>query len=126
MQHIVSILSIQDVTHDVRAYRLEKPPEYRFVPGQATDVAMNKEGWREEKHHKTPGDIIYHEELDTILGNRWFLRDKGAGCQWRVQSRPPRLMALTWTGHFVCSPVRGLMGITAFSVEARLGSSLAI
>lgn len=68
MQHIVSILSIQDVTHDVRAYRLEKPPGYRFVPGQATDVAINKEGWREEKHHKTPGDIIYHEELDTILG----------------------------------------------------------
>ena len=67
-QHIVSILSIQDVTHDVRAYRLEKPPGYRFVPGQATDVAINKEGWREERHHKTPGDIIYHEELDTILG----------------------------------------------------------
>ena len=49
-QHIVSILSIQDVTHDVRAYRLEKPAGYRFVPGQATDVAINKDGWREEKH----------------------------------------------------------------------------
>ena len=42
------------------------------------------------------------------------------------QSKPPRLMALTWAGHFVCSPVLGLIGITAFSVEARLGSSLAI
>jgi ferredoxin-NADP reductase len=49
-QHIVSILSIQNVTHDVRAYRLEKPAGYRFTPGQATDVAINKDGWREEKH----------------------------------------------------------------------------
>ena len=49
-QHIVSILAIQDVTHDVRVYRLEKPAGYSFVPGQATDVAINKEGWREEKH----------------------------------------------------------------------------
>jgi hypothetical protein len=48
-QHIVKILSVQNVTHDVRAYRIEKPSGYRFGPGQATDVSINKEGWREEK-----------------------------------------------------------------------------
>lgn len=48
-QHIVKILSVQDVTHDVRAYRIEKPSGYRFGPGQATDVSINKEGWRGEK-----------------------------------------------------------------------------
>ncbi len=48
-QHIVKILSIHDVTHNVRAYRIEKPSGYRFGPGQATDVSINKEGWREEK-----------------------------------------------------------------------------
>ncbi|HXB45942.1 MAG TPA: FAD-binding oxidoreductase [Puia sp.] len=46
--HIVKILSIQDVTHDVRCYRVEKPEGYQFVPGQATDVCINKEGWKEE------------------------------------------------------------------------------
>lgn len=48
-QHIVKILSVQNVTHDVRVYRIEKPSGYHFKPGQATDVSINKEGWQEEK-----------------------------------------------------------------------------
>ena len=48
-EHVVKILSVQHVTHDVRAYRIEKPAGYHFVPGQATDVSINLEGWREEK-----------------------------------------------------------------------------
>ena len=48
-EHVVKILEVHNVTHDVRAYRIEKPNGYRFVPGQATDVSINKEGWRDEK-----------------------------------------------------------------------------
>jgi ferredoxin-NADP reductase len=48
-EHIVKILSIQPVTHNVRSYRIEKPAGYSFHPGQATEVSINKEGWREEK-----------------------------------------------------------------------------
>jgi hypothetical protein len=48
-QHIVKILSVHPVTHDVRAYRIEKPSGYHFEPGQATDVSINKEGLQEEK-----------------------------------------------------------------------------
>lgn len=48
-EHVVKILSIQDVTHDVRAYRVEKPEGYRFIPGQATEVAIDKDGWREQR-----------------------------------------------------------------------------
>jgi len=47
--HIVKILSVQNVTHDVRCYQVEKPDGYQFVPGQATDVCINKEKWKEEK-----------------------------------------------------------------------------
>lgn len=49
MEHIVKILSTQDITHDVRAYRLEKPAGYGFEPGQATELSINKEGWENEK-----------------------------------------------------------------------------
>jgi ferredoxin-NADP reductase len=49
MDHIVKILSITPITHDVRAYRLEKPPGYVFGPGQATDVSINKERRKDEK-----------------------------------------------------------------------------
>lgn len=49
MEHMLKIISIAQVTHDVRCIRLEKPEGYQFIPGQATDVAINKEGWTDEK-----------------------------------------------------------------------------
>jgi ferredoxin-NADP reductase len=48
-QHIVTIQSIQRVTHNVKQYRLDKPAGYRFEPGQATEVSINKEGWEKKK-----------------------------------------------------------------------------
>ena len=41
MEHVVKILSLRQVTHDVRSIRFEKPAGYQFVPGQATDVSVN-------------------------------------------------------------------------------------
>ena len=49
----VKILHTEPVTHDVRRYRVEKPDGFSFEPGQATDVAFDKEGWR-----KGPGVFI--------------------------------------------------------------------
>src|SRR5450432_4274439 len=42
MNHIVKIISIQPVTHDVKCFRLEKPMGYEYLPGHATDVSINK------------------------------------------------------------------------------------
>src|SRR5687768_2064625 len=47
--HIVKIKSIGKVTHDVVRIELEKPDKYTFTPGQATEVAINKENWKEER-----------------------------------------------------------------------------
>jgi len=47
--HIVKIKSIEPVTHDVRRITVEKPGSYNFIPGQATDVSVNKPGWKDEK-----------------------------------------------------------------------------
>lgn len=49
MDHIVKIKSIHRVTHDVRSYQLVKPEGYKFEPGQATEVSVNKPEWKEEK-----------------------------------------------------------------------------
>jgi ferredoxin-NADP reductase len=46
----VKILDIADVTHNVRRYTLERPADYGFAPGQATEVSLDEEGWREKKH----------------------------------------------------------------------------
>jgi ferredoxin-NADP reductase len=48
-EHIVKILSIEPVTHDVRRYKIEKPFNYSFIPGQATEVAINKQDWKNER-----------------------------------------------------------------------------
>src|ERR1700755_536056 len=43
------IIETKAVAANVKSFRLEKPAGYQFVPGQATDVSINKDGWREEK-----------------------------------------------------------------------------
>lgn len=48
MSHTLKIQDIQNVTHDVRQIRLEKPQGYTFTPGQATEVSVDREGWRDE------------------------------------------------------------------------------
>jgi ferredoxin-NADP reductase len=48
-EHVVQIKSIGHVTHDVLSIKTEKPGNYEFVPGQATEVAINKDGWKEER-----------------------------------------------------------------------------
>lgn len=47
--HIVKINAIQDVTHDVKRFSIEKPAGYQFIPGQATEVSVNKPGWEDER-----------------------------------------------------------------------------
>lgn len=49
MVHKVRILEAENVTHNVRRFRFERPSGYVFVPGQATDVAIDRDGWREKK-----------------------------------------------------------------------------
>ncbi len=48
-EHIVRILNIEQVTHDVKTFRIEKPDGYSFIPGQATEVSINTTGLRDEK-----------------------------------------------------------------------------
>ncbi|TAM96556.1 MAG: flavodoxin reductase [Chitinophagaceae bacterium] len=48
-QHIVKILSAEMVTHDVRRFKVEKPKGYKFVPGQATEICINRDKWKEER-----------------------------------------------------------------------------
>ena len=48
-QHIVKINSIKHITHDVLRIVTEKPQKHTFTPGQATEVSINKSGWKDEK-----------------------------------------------------------------------------
>jgi len=47
--YAVRILATSPVTHNVKRFEIERPPGYDFIPGQATEVSVNKPDWREEK-----------------------------------------------------------------------------
>lgn len=59
-KHIVKILETFYVTHDVTGFIVEKPEDYVFKPGQATEVSINKDAWVYKKRPFTftnlPGD----------------------------------------------------------------------
>jgi len=56
----VSVLDVEKITHDVLGIKIEKPSGYTFIPGQATEVAINDKDWIKEKRPFTftnlPGD----------------------------------------------------------------------
>jgi len=62
-QHIVKIKSVQHITHDVLQIVTEKPRQYKFTPGQATEVAINKKGWDNEKRPFTFTSLANNDYL---------------------------------------------------------------
>jgi ferredoxin-NADP reductase len=48
-EHIVKILDIKQVTHDVKRFQVEKPAGYSFIPGQATEASINTPELKNEK-----------------------------------------------------------------------------
>ena len=64
MQHTVKIKSITNITHDVLKIVTERPFQYTFIPGQATEVAINKDGWQNEKRPFTFTSLPENEYLE--------------------------------------------------------------
>ncbi|MBS0027870.1 FAD-binding oxidoreductase [Chitinophaga sp. 22321] len=65
--HIVKILAVTPVTHNVRQFTVEKPRGYTFVPGQATEVSVNKPGWEEERRPFTFTSLTAWEHLEFTI-----------------------------------------------------------
>lgn len=67
MSNIVKILEIESLTHDVKRFKVEKPKGYSFIPGQACEVAINQEGYREEKRPFTFTSLREEEHLEFVI-----------------------------------------------------------
>ena len=46
-EHVVKIIDVVQVTHDVKSFKVEKPSGYKYIPGQATEVSINRPGYTE-------------------------------------------------------------------------------
>lgn len=67
MAHTLKITDIEEVTHDVRKITFEKPEGFEFEPGQATEVAIDKEGWRDEKRPFTFTSLNDEDHLQFVI-----------------------------------------------------------
>jgi len=66
-KHIVKVLRTDFVTHNVKRFVLEKPAGYTFIPGQATDVAINKPGLETELRPFTLTSLNEWDHLEFII-----------------------------------------------------------
>ncbi len=48
-KHIVKIKSFNKIKHDVLQIVTEKPDQFKFTPGQATEISINKNSWANER-----------------------------------------------------------------------------
>lgn len=66
-EHIVKILEVEELTHDVRKIVTEKPDNYTFEPGQATEVAISRPGMEEERRPFTFTSLNDENHLEFII-----------------------------------------------------------
>lgn len=67
MGHKLAISRIENVTHDVRQFTFEKPEGFEFTPGQASEVGIDREGWRDAGHPFTFTSLPAWENLQFTI-----------------------------------------------------------
>ena len=66
-EYPVKVKSVHKVTHDVLKIVTEKPWNYKYIPGQATDIAINRSGWRKEKRPFTFTSVPEDDDLEFTI-----------------------------------------------------------
>jgi ferredoxin-NADP reductase len=64
---IVKVKSVENVTHDVLKIVTEKPENYLFISGQATEVSINKKDWKDKKRPFTFTCLPDDDYLEFII-----------------------------------------------------------
>ncbi|MCB0656999.1 MAG: hypothetical protein KDC57_12730 [Saprospiraceae bacterium] len=66
-EHLVTVKSVEFVTHDVLGIKVSKPAGYNFIPGQATEIAINKPGWRDARRPFTFTNLPEEDHLEFTI-----------------------------------------------------------
>jgi ferredoxin-NADP reductase len=66
-KYLVKILKTEKITHDVKKFKVEKPQNYSFTPGQATEVAINKKGFKDKFRPFTFTSLNENTYLEFII-----------------------------------------------------------
>jgi len=65
--YTIEILEFEQITHDVKRFKTTKPKGYRYTPGQATEVSINKVGWRDKFRPFTFTSLNGSDTLEFII-----------------------------------------------------------
>jgi ferredoxin-NADP reductase len=65
--HIVKIISVEPVTHDVKRFTIQKPEGFRFIPGQATEVSVKTPALKNEKRPFTFTSLNDNKHLEFTI-----------------------------------------------------------
>lgn len=64
---IIKVKAVTKATHDVLRIETEKPPNYQFEPGQATELAINKPEWVQKKRPFTFTSLPQEKHLEFTI-----------------------------------------------------------
>jgi len=67
MAHTLAISKIENITHNVRQFTFEKPEGFQFTPGQAAEVGIDKDGWRDADNPFTFTALPEWDELQFTI-----------------------------------------------------------
>jgi ferredoxin-NADP reductase len=86
VEHTIEILHTGFVTHDVRRFVTSRPDDFGWKPGQGVKVALDRSGWRDERHPFTPTSRLDEPVFEFTIkeypshdGVTTRLHDLGAG-----------------------------------------------
>lgn len=67
MEHTVTILMTEFVTHDVKRFILSKPDNFSLNPGQGVELAIKQAEWKDEKRPFTPTSLKNDRVLEFTI-----------------------------------------------------------
>lgn len=116
VNHILKIESISNVTHDVLRIVTNKPEGFEFLPGQATNVSINKESWLKAERPFTFTSLPENTSLEFTI--KTYPKKKGVTNEMLQLKQDDELSihdvygAITYKGEGVF--IAGGAGITPF------------
>lgn len=116
MHESVKILKIEKVTHDVRRYLLERPAGYSFAAGQATDLSIDRDGWRDRKNPFTFTGLAEDELLQFTIKS-YFDHDGVTRQLWSLVEGDRLILREPWGTITYRGPgtfIAGGAGVTPF------------
>lgn len=115
-KQIIKIKDIENVTHDTLRLTMEKPLGIEYKPGQATELAINKEGWKDEGRPFTFTSLPHQQNIEFVI--KTYPSHEGVTNKLRDLEKGDELLidevfgAITYKGEGVF--IAGGAGVTPF------------